>query len=219
MREKEEANRLRRLSAVVRFVAQMGETAGSRGVADARQGERDLIESLVQAMAVWHDLDARGYRRGLDGVYELAVSLPGAVVSGDPRTMEVGEVVSPGAGCRLTSLTDMEQLGWHGQQGEMLLLPVSAGGTIRWILAIPGGVEREVEGLLLLVCRTAGGVIEQMDAARGREVESRLRRRMTLGRASFQARTRGLVEEMTQLTGAAAARLSVRAGGRRGLTL
>ena len=209
MREQEHGDRARRLSAVMRFVAQMRDTPG----------ETELVDSLVQAAAVWYDLDARAYRRGLDGRYELAVHLPGADVADDPGTLDGCDLVSRDAACRVASLSELEQLGWHGQQAEMLLLPVAAADTIRWIIAIAGTVDHETEDLLLLVCRTAGGVIERQDAKRAGEVGSRLGRRMSQGRESFQSRARGLVEEIGALLGAAGVRLSVRAGERRPLTL
>ena len=209
MREQEHGDRTRRLAAVMRFVAQMRDAPG----------ETELIDSLVQAAAVWFDLDARAYRRGLDGRDTLTVHLPGADLADDPGTVAVGDLVSRDAACRVSSLSELEQLGWRGQQTELLLLPVMAADRIRWVLAIPGSVDHETEDLLLLVCRTAGGVIERQDARRAQEIGARLGRRMSEGRESFQARVRGLVEELEAVFGASGVRLSVRAGGRRPLTL
>lgn len=209
MREREHGDRTRRLAAVMRFVAQMRDTAA----------ERELIEALVQATAVWYDLDARGYRRGLDGRYELAVHLPGADVGDDPAVLDVRDLLSPDAACRVASLSELEQLGWRGQQTEVLLVPLVAADTIRWILALPGTVDAEIEDLLLLVCRTAGGVMEQQEARRAGEVGSRLRLRMSEGREPFQARARGLAAEVQAALSAGGVRISVRAGDRRALTL
>lgn len=209
MREQEHGDRTRRLAAVMRFVAQMRDTPG----------ETELIDSLVQAAAVWFDLDARAYRAGLDGRCELVVNLPGADVAGDPSSFEVGELLPRDAACRVSSLSELEQLGWRGQQAEVLLLPVAAAGRLRWVMAIPGSVDRETEDLLLLLCRTAGGVIERHDAKRAHEAEQRLARRLSGGGESFQARARGLAEEIATLLGAASVRLSVRNGGNRALTL
>ena len=46
-----------RLSSALRHLA---------GVADTGQ-ERDLIDVVLQAAAIWYDLDVRGYRRNLHG--------------------------------------------------------------------------------------------------------------------------------------------------------
>ncbi|MBP7572211.1 MAG: hypothetical protein KBA95_19320 [Acidobacteria bacterium] len=209
MREQEHGDRTRRLAAVMRFIAQMRDVPG----------EEPLVESLIQAAAVWYDLDARAYRRGLDGRFRLAIHLPGADVADDPVTLDARPVLTGDAPCRLTSLSELEQLGWRGQQIEVLLLPVPVAETVRWIVAVSGPVDRDVEDLLLLVCRTAGAAIERQDARRARDVAACLGRRMSRGREAFQARARGLVEEVCLLLSAGAGRLSVRVGDRRALTL
>jgi len=193
----------------MRFIAQMQDAPG----------ERQLIESLIQAAAVWYDLDARAYRRGLDGRHGIVLHLPGTDVANDPDTLDVRSLMTRDGPCHVASLSELEQLGWRGQQTDVLLFPVTCGDTARWVLAIPGTVDREVEEQLLLVCRMAGSVIERHDSRRAREADARLGRRMSRGRESFQARAHGLVEEIAALLEAGDVRLSVRAGDRRALTL
>jgi len=193
----------------MRFLAQMREIGH----------ERELVGALIQAAAVWHDLDARGYRRDLQGRYELNTWLPGADVAGDPRILDVQGIVTGDEPVHVSAIADLEQLGWRALQGELLLLPVSAFGAVRWIVVIAGTVERDVEATLMLVCRAAGAAIEQLETARLREIERRLVRRMTDGREAFQGRARGVAEEYANTVGAAGARLSVRAGLGRALTL
>ena len=205
----DESDRLRRLSTIMRFMAQMREC----------RHERELLGSLIQAAAVWYDLDARGYRRDLHGRYQLETWLPGADIAGDPRTLDVQGILCGEDPAHVSAISDLEQLGWRSLQGEVLLLPVVASGGVRWIVTVAGTVERDIEATLMLVCRSAGAVIDQLAATRARELEERLVRRMTRGREAFQARARGAVEEYSEALGAAGARVSVRATAGRALTL
>jgi len=207
--ERDESDRLRRLSTIMRFLAQMREI----------EHERELLSAFIQAAAVWHDLDARAYRRDLQGRYQLDTWLPGADVASDPQSLDVQGIVTGDAPVRVTAIADLEQLGWRSLQGELLLLPVCAFGAARWVVVVAGSVERDVESTLMLVCRSAAAVIEQLQTQRTREIEQRLVRRMTETREAFQGRARGVAEEYAMATGAAGARLSVRAGLGRALTL
>ncbi len=104
--------------------------------------ERDLAHSLLQAAAVWYDLDPRSYRRELSGRYVLDTWLSGADVTHDPRELDVQELLAPDGPVHISSLAELEQLGWVGLQGEMLILPMVVGEVVRRIVVVPGPVER-----------------------------------------------------------------------------
>ena len=188
----------------MRFLAQMRESAD----------ERELVEGLIQAAAVWYDLDARAYRRDLEGRYVLEVWLPGADVSQDPQVLEISGLKTTDGPTHISSISEIEQFGWHAVQGELLLLPVATAGVVRWLVVVSGTVEREIETTLMLVCRSAGGVLDQLSAQRGRDVQDRLVRRMGEGTASFPVRARQILEEYVTAVGAAAGRVSVRSNER-----
>ncbi len=184
----------------MRFVSQMRDAAT----------EEQLVQDVIQAAAVWYDLDARAYGRDVRGRYLLEVWLPGADVENDPREMDVTGLVVADAPTHVSSVQELEQLGWRTLQGEVLLLPIVGADAARWLVAVPGTVDREVETTLMLVCRSAGAVIDQLGVRRGREVQERLARRMTEGRAAFAARARAVMQEYIACVGASAGRLSVR---------
>ncbi len=171
--------------------------------------EQDLIRALIQAAAVWYDLDARAYRRDVHGRYVLEMWLPGAQVTNDPREMDLNGYLSEGGPAHVSSIQELEQLGWHAQQGEVLLLPVPESDTSRWLIAVVGSVEREVETTLMLVCRSAGAVIDQLTVQRGRLVQERLVRRMTEATGAFAARARAMLADYLSGTGAASGRVAV----------
>jgi hypothetical protein len=196
----EDGDRLRRLSAIMRFVSQMRETAT----------EQELVQALIQAAAVWYDLDARAYRRDLRGRYVLEMWLPGADIAADPREMDASGLLSADGQTHVTSIQEMEQLGWRAVQAEILLLPIPTADAANWLIAVSGPVEREVETTLVLVCRSAGAVIDQLGVRHAREVQERLTRRMTEGPGVFAARAKAVLDEYLAAVGASAGRISVR---------
>lgn len=200
MKTLEEGDRLRRLSSIMRFVAQMRESAS----------EQELVQALVQAAAVWYDLDARAYRRDLRGRYRLELWLPAADVAGDPREIDAHGVLGADEATHVSSVQDLEQLGWRSDRGEVLLLPIPGSDAARWLLVIAGSVERETETTLMLVCRSAGAVLDQLSVRRAREVQDRLVKRLTDGPGGFAVRARAVVQEYAATAGASAARVSVR---------
>jgi hypothetical protein len=197
--EKDEGDRLRRLSAVMRFLGHMRRSAD----------ERELVLSIIQAGAIWYDADARVYRRELNGRFSLEAWLPGADVTNDPREIDVDAVLTPDTATRISSLNDLEQHGWKAVQGEVLLLPIGATDLVRRILVLAGSVEREVEATLMVVCRSAGAVLDHLAERRGHEVRERLARRMATATHAFRPSVRAVVEEYLATVEAAAARVAM----------
>ncbi len=165
-RDKDEAEELRRRAAVTRFLDHLRESAS----------ELELMSSLVQAGAVWYDLDARAYRRELTGHFVLEAWLPGADLTLGPREMDGAALASSAVSTRISSINELEQFGWQSVQGEVLLLPLVVGGVVQRCLAVAGSVDEEVESALMVVCRAAGAVLERLAERRGRDVRTRLAR-------------------------------------------
>jgi hypothetical protein len=207
--DKDEGDRLRRLSAVMRFLGHMRESAD----------EHELMVSLIQAGAVWYDLDLRAYRRELNGRFVLEAWLPGADVTHDPQELDVDSVLAPDGPTRVSSMNELEQLGWQSVQGEMLLLPIAAADVVRRLLAVAGPLDGEIEAMLMLVCRSAGAVLDQLAERRGRDVRERLVRRMAVSTGSFQACVRAIVGEYLGAVEAAAARVAVTRSAQPAVTL
>lgn len=171
--------------------------------------ERELILSLIQAGAVWYDLDSRAYRRELDGRFVLEAWLPGADVTHDPHELDVDAILTPGGPTHISSINELEQFGWQSIQGELLLLPIAGADLVRRILVVAGPVEHDVEATMMLVCRSAGSVLDQLSVKRGAQVRDRLVRRMGVSTGPFQTCVRAVVEEYLGAVEAAAARISL----------
>ena len=163
---REEQRRLRRLFVTARSLLQVAEEA---------EDERELVMTVVQAAAIWHDVDARAYRRDLQGRFVLDVRLPGADLSVGPRDFSAFSVVS-GPVTRISTPGEQEQLGWNDLAGELALLPISASGQAqpRWVLAIPIETDSMVSSNLLLLCELLGLCLDRMAARRDQEMRKRL---------------------------------------------
>jgi hypothetical protein len=207
--DKDEGDRLRRRAAVMRFLSHMRESVD----------ERDLMLSVIQAGAVWYDLDARAYRRELDGRFTLEAWLPGADVTHDPRSLDVDAVMAKDAPTRISSINELEQFGWLSVQGEIVLLPVVASRVVNRFLAIAGQVEREVEAILMAVCRSAGAVVEQLGERRRQDVRARLVRRASEMEGAFQASVRDIAGEYMAAVDGLAVRVAVARPGQPTVTV
>jgi hypothetical protein len=171
--------------------------------------ERELMLSLIQAWAVWYDLDARVYRRELNGRFVLEAWLPGADVTRDPQELDVDAILTRDGPTHISSINELEQFGWQSVQGEVLLLPIVAADIVRRIVVVAGPVEIEVEATLVLVCGSAGAVLDHLAERRGRDVRDRLVGRMAATTGSFQTCVRTVVGEYLGAVEAAAARVAV----------
>ncbi len=193
----------------MRFLGQMP------GSAD----ERALVLSIIQAAAVWYDLDARVYRRELNGRFTMEAWLPGADLANDPREIDVDAVLVLEGPARISSMIELEQYGWQSVQGEELLFPIVVEGMVRRVVAVAGPVDRDVESTLMLMCRSAGAVLDQLAARRGREVHDRLAKRIATATAVFRTSVRGIVLEYLAAVDAAAARVTMMKGTQPPVTL
>jgi hypothetical protein len=209
-REHGEGDRLRRQSAVMRFLAQMHEIAG----------ERELVQSVIQAAAVWYDLDARAYRRDASGRFVMDMWLPGAEPGGYPAELDCSAFVGRGGSIRVSSIGDLEQLGWRGFQGEVVLLPVAVRQETAWLIVIAGTVDREAEANLAVACQMAGAALEQLGARQAHEVQARLARRIADGEGLLTLLAQAAFEELLAAVSGARGRLVVTTPGEgQGVTL
>ncbi len=131
----------------------------------------------------------------MNGRFSLEAWLPGADVTNDPREIDVDAVLAPDTPTRISSLNDLEQHGWKAVQGEVLLLPIGATDLVRRILVLAGSVEREAEATLMVVCRSAGAVLDHLAERRGHDVRERLARRMATATSAFRPSVRAIVDE------------------------
>jgi hypothetical protein len=193
----------------MRFLSHMRESAS----------ERDLVLSVIQAGAVWYDLDARAYRRELDGGFSLEAWLPGADVTHDPKALDIDAMLARDAPTRISSINELEQFGWRSVQGEVVLFPIVASGLVSRLLVLAGQVDREVEAILMAVCKSAGAVLEQLGERRRQDVRARLVRRAGEMEGAFQSSVHDIAGEYMAAVDAAAVRVAVTRPGQPTVTV
>lgn len=194
-----------RLSAALRHLVQ---------VAGAGQ-ERDLIDVVLQAAAIWYDLDVRGYRRNLHGRFVLEAWLPGADLSSAPRDFSGFATVSGCDVVRISSFAEQEQLGWHGLPGDLLMLPIpfDAQAQPRWVLVTSDKFDSPVDPCLLMLCQILGSLLQQSAAKAVEEVQQRLLHGLVQSDDPLEQVTTAALADLVSLVGGKQARLVVQKEG------
>ncbi len=202
---KDEERRLRRLFVTTRSLLQAGEQA---------EDEREVVMTVLQAAAIWHDVDARAYRRDLLGRFVLDVWLPGADLTMGPRDFSVFSV-NVGPIARISSTVEQQQLGWHNLSGELVLMPVTLSSQVqpRWVLAVPMRADVAVPSNLLLLCEALGQSLSQMEARRNRELRFRLGTELIGPKKKVSQLATVALEQLASTLGAERARLLMGPGG------
>lgn len=196
---RDERQSSRRSLAILRFLRYLLESST----------EAELTQALVQAAAVWFDVDARVYRRDLSGDFVLASWLPGI----DADTVAIARHLdSPtlGADREVRRLPASAELGVaHPAGGEVVLVPLSGSSSVDWVLTLSAAVPHEAESVFPIVARVVGVQLEALHTRRINEARLRFE---TIVRQSGLAAERlalQLVGELVRTTGADAATLTL----------
>ncbi len=188
--------------------------ASSRLAAHLHQAEteEELFDLLLQSAAVWHDLDARVYRRTLAGTYALYSRLPGGDPGAAPSEMQDTLLSAAGPPLWISSVPDLQRLGWSNPRGELLLIPVGLTDPPDWLLALAGTLDSDVEQAFAFLARLAGRVLEQFVDTQSRALQARLSAATVQGSSvPIEVESAVLRETMTAV-GADAALLALSAG-------
>jgi hypothetical protein len=194
---REERQSSRRLLAILRFLRYLLESTD----------EGDLTQALVQAAAVWFDVDARVYRRDLAGQFSLHNWLPAVDPDEASRRLD-GQIVGSDRDVkRLAASPELGSLSYAG--GETVLVPLAGPSRIDWVMTLSGAVPSEADSVFQVVGRVVGVQLESLHA---RRIDEARRRFETIVRQSGLAAERmalQLVGELVQAVGAASASLTL----------
>ncbi|MGE3844247.1 MAG: hypothetical protein AB7I50_21960 [Vicinamibacterales bacterium] len=114
--------------------------------------EAELIHALIQAAAIWGDLDARLYRRTPEGTFALHAALPSLVGGIAPRVITSAVLDVSRGPVRLSSVTELELLGWTGPHADVVFVPV--GNAPVWLLAVGGALDDRLQRVLTVAAQT-----------------------------------------------------------------
>jgi hypothetical protein len=136
----------------------------------ASADEASLANALVQAAAVWYDVDARVYRRNLAGELTLHTWLPGVQPNAEPRHLNAHLF---GGDPGLVRVETWGGLGDDGTGHEAVLVPLSATARADWVLVLIGSVPAEADAVLRLVGQVAGTQLSSMAWRRQEDARAR----------------------------------------------
>jgi GGDEF domain-containing protein len=200
----EERAHSRRLLATLRFLRHLVET----------DTEAQLAHAVIQAAAVWFDVDSRIYQRDLAGDFLLHTALPGAQID------EAGQRLSS---LWLSSSTEVTRVGgiteWGPSAGtaEVVLVPLSSSvepADPSWVLALVGSVPTTAESMLPVLGRVVGLQLEAMRARRREYARERFETLVRQPGVQSELMAVDIVRELLEITGAANAALTLTQRGR-----
>ena len=158
----DERQQSRRLLAILRFMRYLVETSN----------EGDLTKALVQAAAVWFDVDARVYRRDLSDEFIPVQTLP----SVDPT--EASQPFGQGLlniGSEVRRLSPSAEVASVFGGTEVVFVPLAGSSRTDWVLTLSGAVPPEADSVFQVVGRIVGVQLELLRTRRIDEARRKLK--------------------------------------------
>ncbi len=161
----DDRSRAARLSSIVKFVGQLA----------AMPTEDEIVHALIQAAAVWYDLDTRAYRRDGRERFVLRQALAGANLSDCPAEV----IECPVKPIRVSSLVELARLGWRNPLDDVLLVPINVQAQSEWLVTAIGSADSDAESELTSLCSVIGTLFDRLAARRADDLHLRLARTAT----------------------------------------
>src|SRR5215212_5038431 len=197
----DERQNSRRLLATLRFLRHLVET----------DAEAELAHAMIQAAAVWFDVDARIFQRDLAGEFVLHTALPGAQIEDSARRLNSGWLPEGTEAVRLGSITE-----WGQSAGgsEVVLVPLSVNGQPEWVLALIGSFPADAEALFPVLGRIVGVQLDTIRTQRRDRTREQFESLVEHGGVVPELLAVRIVRELTDMTAAATASLILNRHGR-----
>jgi hypothetical protein len=113
--------------------------------------EAELIDAFLQALAIWHDLDTYVYVRHVDRTFILSGSLP-ASRHDCPKKL-ASEVVEPRWLEHISSVAELERIGWYGPPSDLVLIPLGPKEDATHAIAVRANLDARLKADVLTACR------------------------------------------------------------------
>jgi len=170
----------------------------------------DLMALVVEAIAIWYDVDIRAYRGDVNGAYQLAVWLPGVDVARAVRALRPHPLWHHSRVLRIDSATTLEEIGWDSRAVATRFVPVTCcDDGVEWVLTVSGAADEDLDATLDFF---RGFLILRLSDIE-REAEEALRRRifdrMVLADAPFHATVELALAAAAEGVGATAAAVDI----------
>jgi hypothetical protein len=192
----EERDRSRRLVGALRFLEFVIDT----------DDETAMMRALVQAAAVWYDVDARVYRRSLSGDLVLHTWLPGVTPDSTANVLSAHLV---GNEVDLSRIESWGGLGADGTAHEAVLVPLTVGERADWVLALFGAVPPDGDPVLRLIGRVAGSRLTDIALRRREETRATFEAISSDTTKAPELIAMRIVHELAQIANASSASLTL----------
>lgn len=196
----QERQHSRRLLATLRFLRHLVEL----------ESEAELAYAIVQAAAVWFDVDARIYERDLAGNLVLHTVLPAARIEDADRHLSSAWLPAAGEALRVGPVAEW---GETGMTTETALVPLAADGQPDWVLALLGPLHADAESLLPILGRIVGVQLSTIRARRRDRTRDHFESLLFKDGAAPELRVVQMVRSLAEMTGAANATLTLNRHG------
>jgi hypothetical protein len=196
----QERQRSRRLLATLQFLRHLVEL----------ESDAELAHAIVQAAAVWFDIDARIYEQDLAGDLVLHTALPAARVEEAERRLSATWLSATGDAIRLGPL---HEWGEAAATSETVLVPLAANGRPEWILALVGPLPADAEPLLPVLGRIVGVQLDTIRARRRDRTREHFESLLVKDDTAPELRVVQMIRSLAEMTSAASTALTLNRHG------
>ena len=190
----DERQHSRRLLATLRFLRHLVET----------DTEADLAHAIVQAAAVWFDVDARIFQRELSGEFVLHTALPGAHVEETAKRLGAHWLREAADPIRTGPISEWGQT---ASGADVVLVPLSVAGNSDWVLALIGAFPQDAESLFAVLGRIVGVQLNTIRSKQRDRSRTEFQTLVEQGAPAPELLAVRFVRELADKTGAACATL------------
>ncbi len=174
--EAERNSTARRLEAMV----------GAVGGLERFEHEDDVVRQMMEAAGLWYGHDVRVYRQEATGAFVLDDYLPGLDLHRAPTRL-AGSLVSGHDSVFRLGSSEVEALGWDRAPGDTLFVPIGAGESTDWLIAVSGAAGESAGPTLSFLHHIAGIVLENIESRRRVRLERVLTELLRLGDAPVES--------------------------------
>lgn len=205
--ERDQGQAAERLAALIDVIDALSQSAG----------ETEVLALVMDAVALWYDVEVRVYRLELPDAFVLHACLP-AVDAGRVAPRLDGESIVAGYRPFCGDDTTPCVSGWDGDPAARFV-PLSVDDSIEWLLTVSASADSTFDATLELLRRVVSVRLTQLSREAADRLRARLRRLLTFGDAPFDATTRLALELIARETGGFSARLASYRGPHSPVTL
>jgi len=179
-----------------------------RALLDARsEPELEVVRMFGEAIAIWEDVEVRGYVEGLDGEYLLQSAPAGAATNGMPVVLPPALAAQPRELSRLTAQS-LDHLGIMSS-GNLLAARIDTPHGSRWLLIFSGPIDGGAMSRLSLYVDVLEHVLNEMASTARLQLHRAISRHLLAVEDEVAGRAERALDEIRQAVDADAGALTV----------